>query len=685
MPLTFQTPVAEIPSLGTRERNQLKEAGFATVGDLLTHFPMRYEDRRSYDAFPQEASEKALCLQARVTDVKVRFAGPKQRYTEVQLAELTENAWGRSLTVRFFSMPFIAKAFPVDEKVILYGKVKSSGARLIMDHPEFEPIPEDSEEQPIHLNRITPIYGKRGGVPQRTLRRVLYEVLADLPATAVNDVLRTPSAKGGFAGLSRFLALQEIHFPTSQESLTQARRYLALEEFFTLQLNVLHRRQQWDQLTPPKSSGTGSLIPQWLESMPFALTNAQQRCIAEINADLAGVRPMHRLLQGDVGSGKTFVAMAAMIRAVESGTQAVLMAPTVILAEQHFANFTKWLAPLGLRIGMRTGTRKEGLEADLWSDGPPQIIIGTHALLSEKAFFDNLGLVVIDEQHKFGVSQRAKLIRSGTAPHVLVMTATPIPRTLTMTVYGDLDVSLLDEMPAGRGIIQTTVREKPDMKQVAAFLRQQVEAGRQAYLVYPLVEASEKLKLKAATDEFTAWQQRLSPIPIGLVHGRMSAEEKAATMQAFRSMEIKVLIATSVIEVGVDVPNATVMMVFEAERFGLAQLHQLRGRIGRGQHRSWCILVASGQNPEGTERLKVLEKTTDGFAVAEEDLKLRGPGELLGTAQSGLPGLQLGDLVRDQALVNVARQLATEALSQDPSLRRHAHLLFTDAENATLS
>ena len=685
MSLTLHASLAELSFLSQRERQQLTEAGFVTADDLLRHYPTRYEDRRCFDTFPQEASEQALCLQARVTDVRVRHAGPKQRYTEVQLTELGNDSWGRALTLRFFSMPYIAKLFPVDERVILYGKVKVSGQRLVMDHPEFEPLPDDSSGSLIHLNRIAPIYHKRGGVSQRTLRAVLHGLLAALPKDAVEDILRKPSDKGGFAGLSRWWAFQEIHFPTSQDRLTQARRYLALEEFFTLQLNVLHRRHRWEQLSSPPSESAGILLQQWLATMPFALTTAQQRCIEEIRRDLAGTRPMHRLLQGDVGSGKTFVAMAAMLCAVEAGTQAVLMAPTVILAEQHFANFSRWLAPLGLRIGMRTGQRQEGLESDLWSEGPPQIIIGTHALLSDKASFDRLGLVVIDEQHKFGVSQRAKLIRSGTAPHVLVMTATPIPRTLTMTVYGDLDVSLLDEMPAGRGVIQTTVREQPDLKQVAAFLRQQMEAGRQAYLVYPLVEASEKLKLKSATDEFAAWQQRLKPWPVGLVHGRLSAEEKAATMRSFRAGDIKILIATSVIEVGVDVPNATVMMVFEAERFGLAQLHQLRGRIGRGQHRSWCILVASGNNPEATERLKVLEKTTDGFAVAEEDLRMRGPGELLGTAQSGLAGLLLGDLVRDQELVKVARQLAQEALAQDGELRRYAALLSAPEETTPLS
>jgi ATP-dependent DNA helicase RecG len=685
MSFLLQTPLAELSHLSTRDRNVLVAAGFLTVQDLLTLYPARYEDRRRFDRIPQDATDDPLCIHGVVVDLKRKQVGPRQSYTEVTLEDAEPSAWSRKLSLRFFSMPHISKAFPVDEVVVVYGKIKTQAGRLLMDHPEFEVLGDDPAERLIHMDRIVPIYHKREGVPQRTIRRVLYELLAHLPTADIVDLLRKPSDKGAFAGYSRRLALQQIHFPQEKAQMDVARRYLALEEFFTLQLNVLRRRQEWNELGGEAHCGPGKWLQRWLDSMPFALTNAQQRVIAEIRADLAATRPMNRLLQGDVGSGKTFVAMAAMLLAIESGVQAALMAPTVILAEQHYANFCKWLEPLGLRIGLRTGTRKEGLVKDLFSDGPPQIIIGTHALIAEQAKFENLGLVVIDEQHKFGVQQRAKLIHQGRAPDVLAMTATPIPRTLTMTVYGDLDVSIIDEMPAGRGTIQTTVREQPDLGQVAAFLRQQVELGRQAYLVYPLVEASEKLRLKAATEESAAWAQRLAPIAVGLVHGRMSAEEKTRVMTAYRSGEIKVLISTTVIEVGVDVPNATVMLVFEAERFGLAQLHQLRGRIGRGQHRSWCVLVASGKNPEGTERLKVLEKTADGFAVAEEDLKLRGPGDLLGTAQSGLPGLQLGDLVRDQELVQVARQLAAEALRQDSKLAKYQSLLFSNEQTATLS
>ncbi|MBP7949059.1 MAG: ATP-dependent DNA helicase RecG [Verrucomicrobiales bacterium] len=690
MPLSFHSPIDDAGFLDARTRQALDRAGFSTVGRLLTHYPFRYEDRRRFDRIPQEAGGDAVCLHGIVTDLQFQRMGFKRGYVKVTVQDAAADGWSQPLVVRFFHMPFLMKSFAVEQQVILYGKLKASGRQVVMDHPEFEIVGDDAEEASIHLQRIVPIYRDREGLPLRTLRRAMHELLAALSGDEVPDILRKPSARGGFAGMSRWLALRGIHFPEDFAQLDAARSYLALEEFFGLQINVLRRRREWDRMPGGAHCGPGRLLEQWQQQLPFPLTGAQQRAIEEIRRDLAAPRPMHRLLQGDVGSGKTFVALAAMLLAVESGCQAALMAPTQILAEQHYLNFCRWLEPLGIRVALRTGSRKEEGFLALWSGTEaPQIFIGTHALISESMQFADLGLVVIDEQHKFGVQQRSRLIRSGATPDVLVMTATPIPRTLTLTVYGDLDVSVIDEMPAGRGQVHTAVREQPDLAQVAAFLRQQVESGRQAYLVYPLVEETDALKLKAATQEVEAWRRRLAPIPTGLVHGRLDAEEKAAVMRDFRSGELKVLVATSVIEVGVDVPNATVMVVFEAERFGLAQLHQLRGRIGRGEHRSWCVLVASGQNAEALARLRILETTTDGFAVAEEDLKLRGPGDLLGTAQSGLPGLQLGDLVRDQKLVQVARQLATEVLEADPEMEmpHHRHLkalLLSDSEAAAL-
>ncbi len=681
--MTLSTPLETLSVPDKRLGKALIAGGFLTVGDVLTHYPFRYEDRTAFDGWPDGITEAgpALCLQGVVTDVQLKRAGPGRPFVVVTIAPPGRDdtngldglqAFAAPLTLRWFNMPFIAKSFAADQDIIVYGKPKpAKRGGLVIDHPEFEILNDTpTEEATIHLQRIAPIYGAREGVPQKSLRRAVWQLLEQLEDESVPDLLPEPSAGGEFAGQSRAQALRSIHFPESLPDKDRARRYLALEEFFLLQLNVLRRRRQWDALAGANHCGPGKLLTHWLEALPFPLTGAQQRSIAEIREDLARSRPMNRLLQGDVGSGKTFVAMAAMLLAVESGCQAALMAPTQILAEQHYLNFRRWLDPLGLRIGLRTASRKEDGFDPLFTGGEnrPQILIGTHALLHGDSELPDLGLAVIDEQHKFGVEQRARLVRQGAAPHVLVMTATPIPRTLTMTVYGDLDVSLIDELPAGRRPIVTAVREQPDLTQVASFLKQQFEAGRQAYLVYPLIDESDTLDLKAATKEHATWEKKLAPHPVGLLHGRLKPDEKEEVMRRFRANGFAALVSTSVIEVGVDVPNASVMIIFEAERFGLAQLHQLRGRIGRGAHKSFCILATSGKNPEGLQRLHTLAAISDGFAVAEADLLLRGPGDLLGSAQSGLGHLVLGDLVRDTALVRLARRLATQAIATGESV-----------------
>ncbi|MDB6133860.1 MAG: recG [Verrucomicrobiales bacterium] len=689
--MNIETPVADLPFLDGRTQKALTAAGFTKVGEVLTHYPARYEDRRAFDGWPDrvEDEQTALCLRGVVSDVQLKRSGPRRSFVVLTLSPPALRGglegFARPLMLRWFNMPFVFKSFAADQELIVHGRPKSTktGA-LIIDHPEYEILNDtDEEEAAIHLERIVPVYHMRGGVPQKTLRRAVHRILDHLEDGAVPDLLPVPSVQGEFAGQSRGQAWRRIHFPESMEAADRARRYLALEEFFVLQLQVLRRRRQWESLAGAAHCGPGHLMRRWLESLPFALTGAQQRSIDEIRGDLARPAPMNRLLQGDVGSGKTFVAMAAMLLAVESGCQAALMAPTQILAEQHYLNFRRWLEPLGVRIGLRTASKKEDAFLPLFSEGTvaggdsrPQILIGTHALLHGDAELPELGLAVIDEQHKFGVEQRARLVCQGRAPDVLVMTATPIPRTLTMTVYGDLDVSLIDEMPAGRRPIVTAVREQPDLNQVASFLKQQFAAGRQAYLVYPLIDESESLDLKSAVKEHAFWEKKLAPDAVGLLHGRLSPAEKDEVMRRFRENDLQALVSTSVIEVGVDVPNASVMIVFEAERFGLAQLHQLRGRIGRGAHRSWCILTASGKNAEGLERLHILAKTNDGFEVAEADLRQRGPGDVLGTAQSGLAGLALGDPVRDVRLIRLARRLAVEVTASDPDflLPKHASL-----------
>lgn len=673
----YDSKVSELNFLSHQAKKGLEKLGYSTVEEVLGHYPKRYEDRKRFDQFPANPMEESVCLYGIVTNTALRFMG-KRRFFEATISPPEDAvSLGQPIICRWFNLPYISKVIAVDQHIVFYGKVKESRQRLVMDHPEHEIIEEGTEEAQIHVGRITPIYGMRDGVTPRSFRKTVYQLAEALDPTSVPQLY--PPEDAGFPGLTRGAALKNLHFPDSDESLDRARHFLAFEEFFALQLNVARRRSRHDALPGSSHAGRGYLLKEFAESLPFSLTNAQKRAIREIRADLKAERAMNRLLQGDVGSGKTFVAMAAMLLAIESGCQAALMAPTQILAEQHFLVFRKWLEPLDIRISLRTGAKKRGGEDDdvpLFiggGSGEPQIIIGTHALIHGKVKFENLGLVVVDEQHKFGVAQRGKLIAQGAVPDVLVMTATPIPRTLTMTVYGDLDVSVLDELPAGRGKIITAVRDPNKTPEATKFLIEQIDKGRQAYIVYPLIEESEKLKAQSAAVEFEQWAQRLSPRVCELLHGKVSPDEKDAIMRDFRAGKSDVLVATTVIEVGVDVPNANIMIIYNAERFGLAQLHQLRGRIGRGKHKSYCILMCEPKNIEAMAKLRVLERTSDGFEIAEADLRLRGPGELLGTAQSGIDGLKLGDLVTEVTLVKQARDLANKIISADPELKKPAN------------
>jgi ATP-dependent DNA helicase RecG len=435
------------------------------------------------------------------------------------------------------------------------------------------------------------------------------------------------------------------------------------------------RKRSVAALKGDRHVASGELTAQFLAVLPFRTTSAQERAIREIQGDMAREVPMSRLLQGDVGAGKTLVAAASMLFAVEAGYQAALMAPTQVLAEQHFDNFRRWLSPLDVRVALRTATRQEASHLEL--EGISQIVIGTHALLYDADQFQRLGLVVIDEQHKFGVLQRSKLLERRPVPDLLVMSATPIPRTLAMTAYGDLEVSILDEKPAHRRAIITRVRPSGKIPEAASFIRERVAAGRQVYIIYPLIEESETLSVKAATTEYQKWEKLLAPLRCGLLHGRLAAEEKERVMEKFRSGEIDILVSTTVIEVGIDVPNATVMLIENSERFGLAQLHQLRGRIGRSQHQSYCILLTDREDPEALDKLAILERSENGFEIAEADLRLRGPGDMLGTAQSGLPPLRLASLIEDEALLFRAKEVAQMILDQDPLLQQPRHQRFT--------
>jgi ATP-dependent DNA helicase RecG len=461
------------------------------------------------------------------------------------------------------------------------------------------------------------------------------------------------------------------HFPEELTDVEIARRRLALDEFITLQLQIQSRRKNFEARTKAlPCGGDNHFMKPFLAALGFKLTEAQTKVLREIRHDMNGLHPMRRLLQGDVGSGKTAVAACSALMAIESGFNVALMAPTEILAEQHFRNFQKWFEPLGVKVEMQTGSRKTSNAEHRTSNiertvENASLFVGTHALLTGSFDLPKLGLVIIDEQHKFGVAQREQLVRKGNYPHLLVMTATPIPRTLGLTLYGDLDVSTIDEMPGGRGKIKTFVRETERLPKVFEFIRKKIAAGRQAYVVYPRVENSGAKELKAVTVEFETLKKLLAPFRVGLLHGRLNGAEKESVMSEFRANKIHVLLSTSLIEVGVDVPNATVMLVENAEHFGLAQLHQLRGRIGRGATESFCILISDAKNPEARGRLNILEETNDGFRIAEADLKLRGPGELLGREQSGLPDFRFGNLAEDFDLIRQAREIVRKISTTD--------------------
>jgi ATP-dependent DNA helicase RecG len=649
----------------------LRRLDIETVKDLLMHFPRRHEDRTEFPQFPREESDVPICLCGEVVKTSLRRFGGWKKIFEATLQESNPNALSEPLVCRWFNLHYVQKMIATGQRMVVFGKPRLRGKRICMDHPEFEVI-ENDEEISIHFRRITPIYPATEGLSQRVLRSMIYRLLAELPSTSAGLERLAPLnlVKG-----ERREAIRAIHFPDGWEERDAAHEHLVLTEFFAMQMLIASRRVDASIRQGEKHCGAGALLDGFLKSLPFELTAAQSKVIDEIRHDLAASHPMNRLLQGDVGSGKTVVAIAAMLLVVEGGYQAAFMAPTQILAEQHYDVLRRWLEPLGVRLALRTAARQEESRplplfepAEETACEEPQIIVGTHALLYDSVSFSNLGLVVIDEQHKFGVAQRAQLSAREPAPDVLVMTATPIPRTLTMTIYGDLDVSTIDEMPRNRGKIITAVRDESKLGEVLSFLRTQLEAGRQLYVIYPLIDESEKLDAKAAAAEYELWRERLHRFRCELLHGRIPPSEKQEIMERFRRGETSALISTTVLEVGVDVPNASVMLIENAERFGLAQLHQLRGRIGRGKHKSYCILLTSAQVKEASAKLAVLERTSDGFEVAEADWELRGPGDLLGTAQSGLPALKIGNLKTDAHLMRRARAAAVSILERDPCL-----------------
>ena len=679
--------------MGATRLKQLERMGLVTVGDLLMHFPRRWEDRTRFDRFPGGDEDKPVCIRGVVTNVSRKFLRGRQRMFDVELSEGGVTAFSSGkVTLRWFNAYWIEKSIAVGMELVVHGRPKRRAGVVLMDHPEYEVVEEDSERS-IHLDRIVPVHRATEGLSARMMRWLVWRMLEEVSDEELPDL-----APAGLVSGTRARAMRQIHFPDSWEEHGRAREHLVLTEFFGMQLCIARKRAEQRGEPGEVHAGEGELVRRFHSGLPFPLTGAQQRSVDEILADLRSPVPMNRLLHGDVGSGKTVVAASAMLAAVEAGFQAALMAPTQILAEQHYANLKKWCEPLGVRVGLRTANRKEEsgplplFDHERWlrghvegtGDRPslpptvPQLLVGTHALLFEDDAFDRLGVVVIDEQHKFGVLQRARLREKGRVPDVLVMTATPIPRTMTISVYGDLDVSTLDELPSGRGKIVTAVRDAGKLGDAVEFFRGFLEAGRQMYIVYPLVDESEKMPVKSAVKEHERWVEALKPYECGLLHGRMGPEEKELVMSRFRAGDVRVLVATTVIEVGIDVPNANLMLIENSERFGLAQLHQLRGRIGRGAHKGYCVLLTSSDDPEARDKLRVLERTSNGFEIAEADWALRGPGDVFGTAQSGMAPVRIGNLVRDVDLMQRARGAAFVLLERDPMLEDAANRRYRE-------
>jgi ATP-dependent DNA helicase RecG len=678
----LRRPVTSLWSVGAERAAQLARLDIHTVEDLLLHRPRRYEDRRHFRKIAELTKDEPATARGTIVALGLRrFRGGSKSVFEIILDDGSAR-----LHCRWWNLPFMEKYFAMGDEVFVYGKLSETKPR-VMTHPETEVI-EGGEESFIHINRIAPVYPLTEGLPQRWLRGLIWRTLEKFEAqidephnvAQASRLQKTFPAQSSAeqAGRLRYVptranAVHLTHFPEELADVEIARQRLALDEFIELQIQIQTRRKKFQShATALPCGGNNRLIKPFLARLGFKLTDAQTKVLREIRKDMGGAHPMRRLLQGDVGSGKTAVAACTALMALESGFNVALMAPTEILAEQHFQNFEKWFGPLGLKVELQTGSRKtvESREPRAESQKPfrpstldprPSTLhIGTHALLTSGFDLPKLGLVIIDEQHKFGVAQREQLVRKGRYPHLLVMTATPIPRTLGLTLYGDLEVSVIDELPGGRGQIKTFIRTADKLPKVWEFIRKKLAAGRQAYVVYPRVEESGGKGLKAVTKEFENLKSLLAPFRVGLLHGRLKSREKDGVMAEFRAGGVNALLATSLIEVGVDVPNATVMLVENAEAFGLAQLHQLRGRIGRGAHESYCVLVSDVETAGANERLKVLEETNDGFRIAEMDLKLRGPGELLGQQQSGLPKFRFGNLADDLGLIQQARELAAK-------------------------
>ena len=675
----FDTSVQFLRGVGPRRAPVLEQAGVRTARDLLYFYPRRYLDRSTVTPIRQLDEQMGAVTVVGV----VRASGVVPGRARNRFELIVEDERGGKLKcVWFHRAGWISKVFKNGDRVAFHGKPQLFGRQFSMTHPDFDKL--DEEGPALDTGRIIALYPggaafDKAGLTSRMVRHIVFTLFKD-HGLEIPEIL-PPWMMERYGLLDGRVALRAVHFPKSQNELAQGRERLKFEELFFIQLMLaLHRRGR-QEVAGAVFDEPGEYTRRFVhEVLPFEFTGAQKRAVQDIVRDTQSGHQMNRLIQGDVGSGKTVVAITAMMHAMDSGYQSAFMAPTEILAEQHYANLKKYLNPLGIETRLLIGGQRKLLREEILADlaeGRAHVAVGTHAVIQEGVVFQNLGMAIVDEQHRFGVMQRAELFSKGGHAHMLLMTATPIPRSLAMTLYGDLDVTLMNERPAGRVPIQTMLRSEKRRGEVYQFIREQLREGQQCYVVYPLVEESEKLDLKDAETGFEMLQEEFRPYKVDLIHGRMLSYEKEEAMGRFKDGDTDILVATTVIEVGVDVPNATVMVIEHAERFGLSQLHQLRGRVGRGAAQSYCILMADyKRSAEAVQRLDAMVSTDDGFKISEMDLKLRGAGDFFGTRQSGLPDLKIADITVDIEILEQARDAAIELVKQDPHLRapEHAHV-----------
>ncbi|HEX8948521.1 MAG TPA: ATP-dependent DNA helicase RecG [Dissulfurispiraceae bacterium] len=679
MSCDLSSPVQYVKGVGPQRAALLARLGIHTIRDFLFFLPSRYEDRSASKKIAHLSFDEYHTITGKVMHSDT--VTPNPRRPRLRIFELVITDGSGVLKAKWFNQAYLKKVFKPGQRVVLYGIVKRNywGAGFEMVNPEYEILDDDDgssapkENDHVHTGRIVPIYRLTEGLSQKQMRNIMFAVLnhaaPSVQETAPAEIIenyRMPGIRE---------SLMNSHFPgdsTHLEALNRGtspyHQRLAFDELFTLQLGLAVLKKGEVLEKGIAFSPDGRFINRLLGNLPFKLTGAQERVFEDILRDMRMPVPMNRLIQGDVGSGKTIVALLSMLAAVESGYQAALMAPTEILAEQHFINIHRMVEDLGLKIQLLTGSRRNK-KNDPIAPEDADIVIGTHALIQEGVSFKKLGLAVIDEQHRFGVMQRATLRKKGINPDTLIMTATPIPRTLALTLYGDLDYSVIDELPPNRSPVITRQVYERQKHSVYRLIEDETKQGRQVYVVYPVIEETDKTNLKAAITGMEAFQAKFPHLRVGLLHGRMKPTEREEVMKEFKGGALHILVSTTVVEVGVDVPNATVMIIIHAERFGLAQLHQLRGRVGRGSTQSYCILLSYGMTDESKRRLEVMGKTNDGFLIAEEDLSIRGPGEFFGTKQSGLPDLRVANVVRDVKLLEAARKEAFSLIEKDPLLK----------------